>query len=395
MTQASAHVKGKLVDPLLSVVMPVYNERDTIEEIIRRVLAVPVRTQLIVVDDGSKDGTREILARLRHELDFELVLQERNQGKGAACDAASRRFAGDIVVIQDADLEYSTRRTTRSCIQPICRGGRTWCTGRGSSGRHRVFMFSHYRRATGSLTLLTNMLYNTIPDRHGDLLQGLPGGDRAGDAPAVERLRHRAGDDGEDRQGAATGSTKSRSPTTAAATRKARRSPGATASSPCGCCSSTGLSIEPSPAAAPILTSLPGPPGGRALRPHALRSGVQRTTRSFASNWSKRRGWQTRARSPSTSRPALLSPSAAPGPSPLSRTSRISRRATSASTSPGTRRTSASRDSAPRAEPASISRCPKVPCRAAGTGCGSAARTGRGNWNIWRLRPSTDRRAAS
>ena len=67
--------------------MPVYNERETIEEIIGRVLAVPIRIQLIVVDDGSKDGTRDILTALEQKHDFTLIFQERNQGKGAALQA--------------------------------------------------------------------------------------------------------------------------------------------------------------------------------------------------------------------------------------------------------------------------------------------------------------------
>ena len=73
--------------------MPCYNERDTIEEIIRRVLAVPIRTELIVVDDGSKDGTRDILARLAEKHGFKLILQPQNAGKGPPCAAASRRSA--------------------------------------------------------------------------------------------------------------------------------------------------------------------------------------------------------------------------------------------------------------------------------------------------------------
>jgi glycosyltransferase involved in cell wall biosynthesis len=79
-----SRLRGQLVNPLLSVVMPVYNERETIQEIIRRVLAVPLRIELIVVDDGSKDGTRDILAALVRELQFKLVLQPANAGKGAS-----------------------------------------------------------------------------------------------------------------------------------------------------------------------------------------------------------------------------------------------------------------------------------------------------------------------
>ena len=87
-----SRLKGQLTDPLLSVVMPAYNERATIEEIIRRVLAVPIRTELIVVDDGSKDGTRDILSRLAAELPFKLVLQPAERAaRGRRCGAASRR----------------------------------------------------------------------------------------------------------------------------------------------------------------------------------------------------------------------------------------------------------------------------------------------------------------
>ena len=92
-----AGLKGILTNPLLSVVMPVYNEQDTIEEMIRRVMAVPLRIQLVVVDDASADGTRAILSRLQPELGFKLVLQPQNQGSASspamAVAAAARRSA--------------------------------------------------------------------------------------------------------------------------------------------------------------------------------------------------------------------------------------------------------------------------------------------------------------
>src|SRR5262245_63287289 len=91
-------------DPLLSVVMPVYNERSTIEEIIRRVLAVPIRIQLIVVDDVSTDGTMEILERLQPELGFTLLKQPKNGGKGSALRRGFAAVSGDLMIIQDADL---------------------------------------------------------------------------------------------------------------------------------------------------------------------------------------------------------------------------------------------------------------------------------------------------
>jgi glycosyltransferase involved in cell wall biosynthesis len=148
------------VDPLLSVVMPVYNERETIEEIIRRVLAVPVRIELIVVDDGYKDGTRDILAELQRELGFRLFLQERNQGKGAALRRGFENVSGDLVVIQDADLEYSPEEYPE-LIELICQGRADVVYGSRFLGRHRVFMFSHYL-GNRIVTFLTNVLYNTM-----------------------------------------------------------------------------------------------------------------------------------------------------------------------------------------------------------------------------------------
>jgi glycosyltransferase involved in cell wall biosynthesis len=155
-----SRLKGQLVDPLLSVVMPVYNERNTIDEIIRRVLAVPLRTELIVVDDGSKDGTRDILAELATELPFKLVLQPRNAGKGAALRRGFEEVTGDLVVIQDADLEYSPEEFPE-LIDLICQGRADVVYGSRFLGRHRVFLFTHYA-GNRLLTLITNVLYNTM-----------------------------------------------------------------------------------------------------------------------------------------------------------------------------------------------------------------------------------------
>jgi len=149
-----------LVDPLLSVVMPAYNERDTIEEIIRRVLAVPVRLELIVVDDCSTDGTRDQLQALQRELGFTLILQAANGGKGAALRTGFTRVSGEIVIIQDADLEYSPEEYP-SLIELICTGRADVVYGSRFLGRHRVFLFTHYA-GNRALTLLTNILYNTM-----------------------------------------------------------------------------------------------------------------------------------------------------------------------------------------------------------------------------------------
>ncbi len=106
-------VRTRLESPLLSVVMPVYNERATIDEIIGRVTNVPMRIELIVIDDCSKDGTREHLVSLQRQYGFNLLLQERNQGKGAALRRGFSAVTGDVVVVQDADLD--TRRKSSRC----------------------------------------------------------------------------------------------------------------------------------------------------------------------------------------------------------------------------------------------------------------------------------------
>jgi glycosyltransferase involved in cell wall biosynthesis len=155
-----SRLRGQLVDPLLSVVMPAYNERETIEEIVRRVLAVPLRTQLIIVDDGSTDGTRDILQRLAGELPITVIFQPSNGGKGAALRRGFQEVTGDLVVIQDADLEYSPEEFPE-LIELICQGRADVVYGSRFLGRHRVFMFTHYA-GNCLLTFITNVLYNTM-----------------------------------------------------------------------------------------------------------------------------------------------------------------------------------------------------------------------------------------
>jgi len=140
--------------------MAAYNERSTIDEIVRRVLAVPLRTELIVVDDCSTDGTREQLVALQQELGFTLLRQPKNGGKGAALRTAFAHVTGDIVVIQDADLEYSPEEYPE-LIELICSGRADVVYGSRFLGRHRVFLFNHYL-GNRLLTLLTNVLYNTM-----------------------------------------------------------------------------------------------------------------------------------------------------------------------------------------------------------------------------------------
>jgi len=145
---------------LLSVVMPVYNERATIDEIIGRVLAVPLNIQLIVVDDRSTDGTWERLETLRGDGRFLLLRHARNQGKGAALRTGFAHVTGAVVAIQDADLEYSPEEFP-DLIDLIVKGRADVVYGSRFLGRHRVFLFTHYL-GNRLLNLITNILYNTM-----------------------------------------------------------------------------------------------------------------------------------------------------------------------------------------------------------------------------------------
>jgi glycosyltransferase involved in cell wall biosynthesis len=148
-----------LSDPLLTVVMPVYNERRTLDEIVERVLAVPLRIELIAVDDASSDGSRERLIELSAQRSFKVLLQDRNRGKGAAVRRGIGEAAGDVIVVQDADLEYSPEEYPE-LLDLIVRGKADAVFGSRFIGRHRCFLFTHYL-ANLFLNLATNVLYNT------------------------------------------------------------------------------------------------------------------------------------------------------------------------------------------------------------------------------------------
>jgi glycosyltransferase involved in cell wall biosynthesis len=140
--------------------MPVSNERETIGEIVARVLAIPMRVELVVVDDCSTDGTRAHLGELQQQYGFTLLLQPRNQGKGAALRRGFAAVTGDIVAIQDADLEYSPEEFPR-LAELIIDGRADVVYGSRFLGSHRVFLFTHYL-GNLVLTLVTNVLYNTM-----------------------------------------------------------------------------------------------------------------------------------------------------------------------------------------------------------------------------------------
>lgn len=146
---------------MLNVVIPAYNERNTIEEVIRRVDSVPVEKEIIIVDDFSTDGTRELLRELDGKRqDIKIFYHDRNMGKGAALRTGFSLIAGDIVIIQDADLEYDPSEYPK-LIKPILEGKADVVYGSRFAGgeAHRVLYFWH---SIGNkfLTLLSNVFTN-------------------------------------------------------------------------------------------------------------------------------------------------------------------------------------------------------------------------------------------
>jgi hypothetical protein len=144
---------------LLSVVMPVFNELHTIDEIIARVRACGIPCELIIVDDGSTDGTRDLLQKYKADADVTLLFHARNEGKGAALKKGFMQAKGDVVVVQDADLEYDPADYSR-LLQPIIENQADAVFGsRFSGGSHRVLYFWH-SAGNRLITLLSNLFTN-------------------------------------------------------------------------------------------------------------------------------------------------------------------------------------------------------------------------------------------
>ncbi len=209
----------------LSVVIPVYNEERWIGEVVRRVRAVDIPKEIIFVDDCSTDGTRDILRELEADGDLRVIYQPRNQGKGAALREGFRYATGDVVIVQDADLEYDPAEYPK-LIQPIVEGRADVVYGSRFIGEtHRVLYFWH---SIGNklLTLMSNMFTDlNLTDMETcykvfrrEVLQG--------HHSQVGPLRLRAGDHRQDRASANRpgASTRCRSAIPGGPTKRARRS---------------------------------------------------------------------------------------------------------------------------------------------------------------------------
>jgi glycosyltransferase involved in cell wall biosynthesis len=151
----------------LSVVLPVYNEKNTICEIVERVLRsdISIEKELVIVDDYSQDGTREMLSQIQRQMEqaygatIEVVLHDRNRGKGAALRTGFKHATGDIILVQDADFEYDPRDYP-SLLEPILEGKADVVFGnRFHGGAHRVLYFWHYVTNV-ALTFFCNLLTN-------------------------------------------------------------------------------------------------------------------------------------------------------------------------------------------------------------------------------------------
>ena len=144
----------------LSVIVPVFNERNTVAEIVRRMRLVdlPMDREIVLVDDGSDDGTRPVLSQLQDST-VKVVLRARNEGKGAAIRTGLEHVTGDLVLIQDADLEYDPDDWPK-LLAPVLKGKAVVVYGSRFTGERRNMLFLHWV-GNRILSLVTNLLYNT------------------------------------------------------------------------------------------------------------------------------------------------------------------------------------------------------------------------------------------
>lgn len=156
MNQPSKLQKNSQSAMIISIIVPVFNEKNTIEEIIKTVLETPYKKEILIIDDGSSDGTRDILNNFNHR-DIRIIFHEKNYGKGKAIQTGISNVKGDIVIIQDADMEYDPSEYS-TLLQPIITGRADVVYGSRfmGLGAHRVLYFWHYI-GNKFLTLLSNI----------------------------------------------------------------------------------------------------------------------------------------------------------------------------------------------------------------------------------------------
>ncbi len=213
----------------LTVICPVYNERSTVAEVIRRMRAVelPLVLQIIVVDDGSSDGSDKVLGALEDST-VRVIRHKVNQGKGASIRTGLAEARGDLVLIQDADLEYDPNDWPR-LLDPILRGKARVVYGSRFTGERKNMMPLHWM-GNRLLSLVTNVLYtSTLSDMETCYKLSTP---RCSRASRSCRTASTSSPRSPPRSRRGHGSTRCPSPTRAASTTRGRRSPGATASAP-------------------------------------------------------------------------------------------------------------------------------------------------------------------
>lgn len=144
----------------LSVIVPVFNERNTVAEVIRRMRTVdlPLEREILIIDDGSDDGTRHVLSQVGDST-VKVILHPHNRGKGAAIQTGLRHVSGDLVLIQDADLEYDPEDWPK-LLAPILKGRATVVYGSRFTGERRNMLILHWI-GNRFLSLVTNLLYNS------------------------------------------------------------------------------------------------------------------------------------------------------------------------------------------------------------------------------------------